>query len=148
MYMYAQVFHGFVIYCSFGYRQCYIKAQVFSPRFVLKYMSIICLRFSVRFSGIVCGKKLRCIRPPGAARTGALSLIGRIQMLTQCSKNMDMRRQCKRELLDATSMTRIPTTCLLLFEHVEKEMQTTDKTCILRKTFMSGPQNFILCAGV
>ena len=29
------------------------------------------------------------------------------------------------------------------FMLLKKEMHTTDKTCILRKTFMSGPQNFI-----
>ena len=32
-----EVFYYFVIHCSFGYRQCYIKVQVFGPRFILKY---------------------------------------------------------------------------------------------------------------
>ena len=69
-------------------------------------------------------------------------------MLTQCSKNMDMRRPWAMRTGVARCYKHDTNTYDVSmgygFMLLKKEMQTTDKTCILRKTFMSGPQNFII----
>ena len=72
------------------------------------------VRFSVRFLCIVCGQKLRCIRPLGSARTGVVRCYKHDTNINDVSMGNGFR----------------------LFKR-----RCTDKTCILPKTFMSGPQN-------